>query len=111
MEIAEAINNIISKLHTKEYDLTNKISTDTSERIRLQNIILDLQSKVNNLDSIITNSNAELDSLKKTIRETEDGYKNITEAGKTLMAIVSQNFPKIQKIDTQAEAITEIPSE
>ena len=53
----------------------------------------------------------ELNSLKKTIHETEDGYNKITEAGKTLMAIVSQNLPKIQKIETTAETITEIPNE
>tara|TARA_Y100000389_G_C17439260_1_gene507565 strand:+ start:1588 stop:1923 length:336 start_codon:yes stop_codon:yes gene_type:complete len=111
MEIAEAINNVISQLHSKEADLTSKISTDSAERIRLQNIVSHLQEQLDKLDSIIINSKAELDSLKKTIHETEDGYKNITEAGKTLMAIVTQNLPKIQKIHTQAEITTEISSE
>ena len=111
MEIASAINGVIVQLRDKERDLTKKISTDTSEKNRLENIISNLQKKKDELNSIITNSNAELTSLKKTIHETEDGYKNITEAGKTLMAIVSQNLPKIQKIDTQAETITEISNE
>ena len=111
MEIAEAINSVISQLHTKEADLITKIDTDTSERTRLQNIVSHLQEQLDKLDSIIINSKAELDSLKKTIHETEDGYKNITEAGKTLMAIVTQNLPKIKKIHTQAEITTEISSE
>tara|TARA_B100000902_G_scaffold396593_1_gene458057 strand:+ start:2328 stop:2663 length:336 start_codon:yes stop_codon:yes gene_type:complete len=108
MEIASAINNVITQLRDKETDLTTKISTDSSEKERLQSIVSNLQEKIDNLNTVITNSKAELASLKKTICETEDGYKNITEAGKTLMAIVSQNLPKIQKIDTQAETITEI---
>ena len=111
MEIAGAINGVIEKLHNKETDLTNKISTDSSERTRLQNIILNLQGQVDKLNLVISNSEAELNSLKKTIHETEDGYNKITEAGKTLMAIVSQNLPKIQKIETAAETITEISSE
>ena len=110
MEIAGAINGVITQLRNKETDLMKKISTDSSEKLRLENIVCNLQDKINKLNTITINSTAELESLKRTITETEDGYKNITEAGKTLMAIVSQNLPKIEKIETQAETITEIPN-
>ncbi len=109
MEIASAINGILERLHKKENELTEKISSDSEERTRLNNIIKDLKKKVDTLNSIIKNSEAELASLKKTIHETEDGYNKITEAGKTLMAIVSQNLPKLQKIDTKAEDKIEVP--
>ena len=109
MEIASAINGIIERLHSKETELNSKIESDQNECNRLKKIIDELQTKVDVLNTVITNSKAELTSLKKTIFETEDGYSKITEAGKTLMAIVEGNLPKIKKIHTKAEDILEVP--
>tara|TARA_Y100000389_G_scaffold205118_1_gene263474 strand:- start:12259 stop:12603 length:345 start_codon:yes stop_codon:yes gene_type:complete len=109
MEIASAINDVLERLRNKDKELTLKIASDTDERTRLTNIIRDLKKNVESLDLAIKNSNAELTSLKRTIHETEDGYNKITEAGKTLMAIVSQNLPKLQKIDTKAEDKIDVP--
>ena len=102
MEIASAINDVLERLRNKDKELTLKITSDTDERTRLTNIIRDLKKNVASLDLALT-------SLKKTIHETEDGYNKITEAGKTLMAIVSQNLPKLQKIDTKAEDKIDVP--
>ena len=110
MEIASAINGVIERLRSKENELENKIKSDCNECERLKDIIKKLQNNVNKLETVIKNSDNELKSLNKTIFETEDGYEKITEAGKTLMAIVSQNLPKIQKIDTKAEETVEVPT-
>ena len=59
MEIASAINGIIERLHSKETELNNKIESDRNECNRLKKIIDELQIKVDALNTVITNSDAE----------------------------------------------------
>ena len=93
---------LLNASQQKKTEVNAKIKRDAREIKTLTKQVTEIESRIELLTNSLSKSEGELTQLNNTITETESGYQKIVEAGETLMAIVSQNLPKLESFNTSS---------